>query len=66
MRLATLLVKRKLKPADLLFKLDEDHNGMVDEEEFVRELRAMALSATKEELSEIFRQLDHVYMLAPN
>lgn len=36
MRLATLLVKRKLKPADLLFKLDEDHNGMVDEEEFAQ------------------------------
>lgn len=58
LRLAVLLQKKALKPADLLAKMDNDRGGTVDASEFVRGLRALGLDATQEELLEIFKDLD--------
>ena len=57
-RLATLLAKKQLKPADLLSKMDTDRGGSIDVREFTSGLQALGLDATQDELEEIFKDLD--------
>ena len=57
-RLATLLSKKQLKPADLLAKMDTDKNGTVDRHEFANGLTALGMDATPEELVGLHSRLD--------
>ena len=57
-RLANLLAKKQVKPADLVDKMDNNKDGKIDQKEWVAGLRALGIDASPEELSQLFNQLD--------
>ena len=57
-KLTALLVKKNLKPADIITQWDSDHGGSIDANEFVKNVLKMGLDVTREELLIIFKRFD--------
>ena len=59
-RLATLLSKAQLKPAEVLTKFDGNIDGKIDQGEFAKGFLSLRIDATVEELHELHGKLDTV------
>lgn len=56
--ISMLIVKKNLKPMDMLSQWDTDDGGSIGVEEFVKNLQKMGIAASREELEAIFNKLD--------
>lgn len=58
LRLANLLARKQIKPADIIAKMDADHDGSIDVHEFMRGMAEMGFDGDAEEVKAVHASLD--------